>query len=409
MALNSPYSNGNQYRWTILAALFVTHVLTSVGSFSIPILLPLIKNDFGLTHTQVGIVTASYFLGTGLMSAVAGWPVDFFGFRKMLIFGSLLVGGSLITAAWMPNFGMMMALLILAGTGYSVVTPSTNKAVMYWFNERVRATVMGFKQTGINGGGFLAGMIIPPLALALSWHLALSVAGLVVMGTSVITMIVYRERTSGRRVITVHQWFIQVKEVIRNRNILLLSAEGFFRVGVQMAFLTYLVLFLQKTLNLRFALASLLFAIAQASGAAGRIAWGFVSDRMFGGRRKAVYMLTGLIAMACFFLLGQLGPSTPVWAALATVSCLGFTAVGHQGVGLALLGECAGLGLTGTASGIGQSLFFLGVVLVSPFLGFIVDTFETFSHAWSSLALLSLLSCLILYFVEEVPKSSERR
>jgi sugar phosphate permease len=409
MALNSPYSNGNQYRWTILAALFVTHVLTSVGSFSIPILLPLIKNDFGLTHTQVGIVTASYFLGTGLMSAVAGWPVDFFGFRKMLVFGSLLVGGSLITAAWMPNFGMMMALLILAGTGYSVVTPSTNKAVMYWFNERVRATVMGFKQTGINGGGFLAGMIIPPLALALSWHLALSAAGLVVMGTSVITMIVYREGTSGRRVITVHQWFIQVKEVIRNRNILLLSAEGFFRVGVQMAFLTYLVLFLQKTLNLRFALASLLFAIVQASGAAGRIAWGFVSDRIFGGRRKAVYMLTGLIAMACFFLLGQLGQSTPLWAALVTVSCLGFTAVGHQGVGLALLGECAGLELTGTASGIGQSLFFLGVVLISPFLGFIVDTFETFSHAWSSLALLSLLCCLILYFVQERPKSSERR
>jgi sugar phosphate permease len=229
------------------------------------------------------------------------------------------------------------------------------------------------------------------------------------MGASVLTIIVHPETLSGRRFSTVDQWLVQVKKVIRNRNIVLLSAEGFFRVGVQMAFLTYIVLFLQKTLNLSFAFASLIFAISQASGAAGRIAWGLVSDRILRGRRKVVYTSIGLIAMACFFLLGHQGPSTPIWAVSVTVGCLGFTAVGHQGVGLALLGECAGLELTGTASGFGQSLFFLGGVLISPLLGFIVDSFGTFSLAWDTLALLSLLCCLILSFVIENPKSGERR
>jgi len=80
----------------------------------------------------------------------------------------------------------MFALLILAGIGYSVVTPSSNKAVMTYFRENIRATAMGFKQTGISGGGFLAGIILPPVALLLNWHWALMLAGLIVLGKPVI-------------------------------------------------------------------------------------------------------------------------------------------------------------------------------------------------------------------------------
>ena len=167
-------------------------------------------------------------------------------------------------------------------------------------------------------------------------------------------------------------------------HVLLLSAEGFFRVGTQWAFLTYLVLFLQRALNLHLVAASLLFAIAQAGGAAGRIIWGLVSDRLFGGKRKVVYTLIGLLAMAIFSLLGQLKPSTEIWVLLSTVACLGFTAAGFQGVALTLMAECAGPELTGTATGFGQSLCFLGGVVISPVFGFVVDTTGSFSSAeWS--------------------------
>jgi len=399
------HSDEGRNRWSILSMLFSIHVLTAIGVFSISPLLPLIKRGYGLNHTEVGFLSGSFYLGVALTSVIAGWAVDLFGIRRMILFGTLILGGALIAAAWVPWYALMMFLFVIAGIGYSVVTPSSNKAVMLWFREHIRATAMGFKQTGINGGGFLAGIIIPPVALASSWQWALTTAGLMVMGALFFILCIFKNESAGRRFLPVEQWFVNLKRVISDRNILLLSMEGFLRVGVQMAFFTYLVLSLQKVLGLSLLISSFLFAGAQGAGAAGRIVWGLLSDRIFKGRRKRVYVLIGLLAMAGFFLLGNLGSHTPFWIVFLVTACLGFTAAGHQGVSLTLMAECIGTELTGTATGFGQSLCFLGAVLASPGFGFMVDSFGSFIYAWYSLALLSFLCCVILFFVNERPIS----
>ncbi len=395
---------GRRSLWVVLSMLFTIHVLTAVGMFSISLLLPLIKQAFDLNHVQVGFLSGSFYLGVALASMFAGWAVDLFGVRRAILSGILLLGASLIGAAGGVPYQMMFALLILAGIGYSVVTPSSNKAVMTYFRENIRATAMGFKQTGISGGGFLAGIILPPVALLLNWHWALMLAGLIVLAAMLIIVFLFSKQHSGRFVLPAAQWFVKLKTVAADRNILLLSVEGFFRVGVQMAFITYLVMSLQKVLDLTLLLSSFIFSLAQGAGAAGRIVWGLVSDRLFGGRRKAVYFAVGLLAMAGFLLFGLLDDRTPLWLVCLTSTGLGFTAVGHQGVGLTLMGECIGTDLTGTATGFGQSLFFLGAVMASPGFGFIVDRFGSFAYAWFGLALLSFLCCLILFFVKERPK-----
>jgi MFS family permease len=393
-----------QDQWTLLLMLFTIHVLTAVGMFSISPLIPLIKKELGLNHTQVGMLSGSFFLGVALNSAIAGWAIDLLGVRKMILLGTILLSGSLLAAACFPLYVPMLVLFVIAGIGYCVVTPSTNKAVMCWFNERIRATVMGFKQTGINAGGFLAGIILPPLALAINWRWALLTAGFIVAGTLFFILFLFKKKTSGALFVPIGQWFEKFKMVIYERNILLLSVEAFFRVGTQMAFFTYLVLFLQKALNLNLIISSFLFALAQGSGAVGRIVWGVISDRIFGGRRKSVYLFIGLIATIIFFLIGLLDPKTPLWIVFVIVICLGFTAAGHQGVGLTMLGESVGTELTGTATGLGQSLSFLGAVTTSPGFGLIVDSYGTFSYAWASLASLSFLCCVILCFVREKTK-----
>jgi len=393
-----------QNQWTTLLMLFMIHVLTAIGMYSIAPLIPLIKQELALNHTQVGMLSGAFFLGVGLTSAVAGWAIDLLGVRKMILWGTLLLSGSLAAVACFPLYAAMLLLFVMAGIGYCVVTPSTNKAVMYWFSENIRATAMGIKQTGLNAGGFLAGIILPPLALAFNWRWALLASGFIAAGALVFILFLFKKNSSGALFIPIAQWLKKFKIVISERNILLLSAESFFRVGVQMAFFTYLVLFLQRVLNFNLVLSSFLFAVAQASGAMGRIAWGVISDRIFYGRRKFVYLLIGLVAMLIFFLMGLMTPDTSFWLVLTIVGCLGFTAAGHQGVSLTLLGEAVGTDLTGTATGLGQSLSFLGAVLASPGFGLIVDTYGKFSYAWSGLAILSLLCCVILCFVHEKTK-----
>jgi sugar phosphate permease len=390
------------YRWVILGTLFAVHVLTSIGQFSIPPLLPFIKKELGLNYTQVGVFTSAYYLGVALTATFAGWMADLMGVRKMAISGMVLIGVCTLIASRMPTLWWIVFFMVLAGISYSVVTPSTNKATMAWFHERLRATAMGIKQTGINGGGFLAALIVPPIALNFSWRYALAVAAVLVLIGATATWIFYRDPAPA----PVHpaspvRCRPPMREVISNRNILLLAVEGFFRVGVQTAFLAYLILYLQNGLKLPIITAGYFFALAHASGAVGRIGWGMVSDRILGGQRKMVYLAVALISGVSFLVFGNLTPATPLWILVVVVLIVGFTAVGHQGVGLSLLVEVAGKECTGTASGFTQSFYFSGVVLMAPLFGWMVDTFGNYCYAWMALGLFSFVASLLVSFVKE--------
>ena len=390
------------YRWIILGTLFSVHVFTSVGQFSIPPLLPFIKKELALNYTQVGVFTSAYYLGIALAATFAGWMVDSMGVKRMAVSGTILIGIFTLVASWMSSFWWVVFFMVLAGISYSAVTPSTNKATMYWFHERLRATAMGIKQTGINGGGFLAGFIIPPLALNFSWRDALAVAALLVLVGAITTWIFYRDPDpSFRYHVSPARCKPPMKEVISNKNILLLAVEGFFRVGVQTAFLAYVILYLQNALKLSVVTAAFFFALAHASGAVGRIAWGVASDRIFGGQRKRIYLVIALISGISFFIFGNLTLSTPIWMLTLVVLLVGFTAVGHQGVGLSLLVEAAGKECTGTASGFSQSFYFSGVVLMAPLFGFMVDTFGNYRYAWMVLGLFSFIASILVSFVRE--------
>jgi ACS family hexuronate transporter-like MFS transporter len=396
-----------RYRWVILGTLFLLHVLTSLGHFSVPTLLPFIKKGWGLSYTQVGLLSASFSIGSAVVAIPAGWAVDSLGIKKIVVLGVILVGTSMLTASWLPSFLWVLGFLILAGVGYSVITPSSNKAMMYWFDEKIRATAMGIKQTGINAGGFLAAFIIPPLALNLNWHYALSIASLIVLIGGIVMLAFYKEfDPQPQQQVFPCKWKHQIKKVFLKRNVMVLSFEGFFRYGVQNAFLTYLILFLWKVIELPVITASFLFGLSHFSGAIGRVTWGLISDRIFGGKRRIVYMCIALFAAILLFLLGHLTSNTPIWSVILIVALLGFTVIGHQGVGLSFVGEVVGKELTGTASGLSQCFYLLGVVLVSPLFGFMVDTFGTYLNAWVSLALLSFIASCLLFFVKEESKSN---
>lgn len=114
-----------------------------------------------------------------------------------------------------------------------------------------------------------------------------------------------------------------------------------------------------------------------------------------------MYMFIALISGTALFILGNLTPATPIWVVILVVILLGFTAIGHQGVGLSLVSEIAGREFTGTVSGFSQSFYFLGAVVMAPLFGFMVDIFGTYTKAWMSLALFSFISSGLVVFVKE--------
>src|SRR6185436_6625803 len=83
--------------------------------------------------------------------------------------------------------------LVAAGFGYGMLNPTSTKAVISWFPVRQRATVVGLKQVGLPFGGAVGAALLPLIALALGWRLAITAAALGLGVTAVALALFYRD------------------------------------------------------------------------------------------------------------------------------------------------------------------------------------------------------------------------
>jgi sugar phosphate permease len=147
-----------------------------------------------------------------------------------------------------------------------------------------------------------------------------------------------------------------------------------------------LELYLMEDLAFSITVAAGFLALAQISGAAGRIFWGVVSDRFFAARRRPVLLLVGSIATVMNLLTGFLPQAGSVWLVFVVVSLLGFTLQGWNGLSHTLAFELVGTRVAGLAIGIANTTGFLGVICLPPLYGFLVDYSESYRLAWLALA-----------------------
>jgi MFS transporter, ACS family, hexuronate transporter len=164
-------------RWPVLALVTVAHGLGALSVLSVAPLSPFLLEALHLSRVQVGLLLPAVYLGGVLMSLPSGWLTDRLGVRVTLGGGLVVIGALVLAASFASSLPALLGALVAAGFGFSVLNPSTGKAVIEWFPPRGRGLAMGIKQTGLTLGGLLGALTLPPLALALSWRHALATAG----------------------------------------------------------------------------------------------------------------------------------------------------------------------------------------------------------------------------------------
>jgi sugar phosphate permease len=165
--------------------------------------------------------------------------------------------------------------------------------------------------------------------------------------------------------------------------------------------LTYIELYLTETLWFSIPLAATLLALGQIAGTGSRVLWGFVSDRFFYGRRKPILLLVGILAVLMTVFVSLFTLDTPGWIVWLSIALLGATVMGWNGLYLALLSELAGIQVAGLAIGLGSTFAFLGIVVVPPIFGFLVDAGFSYRLAWIALAALLVVPLAFLRWIQE--------
>jgi sugar phosphate permease len=394
------------YRWVILGVLWVTYIVVFLNRLSVGPLSPFFKEELHLTNAQVGLVVSAAALGYLTPQIPVGWVVDRIGARWPLAIGEFIAAAAMFALFFVAAYPALLGLMFLTGAGAGFLTPSTTQGVVVWFPQNERATVMGFKQTAVNLGGMIGAATLPAIALAFGWRYGFLVLGVTASVVGLVTVALYREppelTASARRAQLAAA--TPMIEVLRNRQIWLVALGGGCLNWVEMAMIAHFILYLTKSLHYAVIAAGGLLAMAEGAGAVVRPVSGFVSDRMFGGRRNPVFIAFAAMAAAMCLVLGIAGPHLG-WMLYPVVFVLGIGAIGFGGVYLTLLSEFGGRGGAAKAAALGSTIGASGTILGPPTFGRIVDITGSYDPAWLSLALVSVASVALLSFVRE----SERK
>jgi len=177
------------YGWVIVAvatlALVVSNGL-SIGG--IPVFYKSIREDFVASGAVAANQAESFiafgasltFFFSGAISPIAGWLIQKFPLKKLMLAGCVMLGGGLVIHAFAASATAVYAARVLMGIslGFVGVLPGV-VLVSNWFPDR-RGTALGILLTGTSVGG----VVIPPLATPLitnyGWRNAMILVSLIV-------------------------------------------------------------------------------------------------------------------------------------------------------------------------------------------------------------------------------------
>ena len=120
---------------------------------------------------------------------------------------------------------------------------------------------------------------------------------------------------------------------------------------MQSSVLAYLALYVRDTFAVSVVAAGQCLALAQLGGTGSRLAWGAISDRSFGGRRRPGVVANALLAAVAYALLA-LGARLPVPLLVVLAAIAGAGAFGWVGLYLALVAEIGGARYAGLLTGV---------------------------------------------------------
>src|SRR3972149_2004276 len=149
-----------------------------------------------------------------------------------------------------PRFTVLLACLFGAGVGFSVVNPTTGKAIIERFSLRERGFAMGIKQTGLTLGGMLAAFTLPAVALRWGWQAAFTVAGACAAPGALGGPVSGRGpgRAAPPPAGQPPPRLAEVGEFLRNRSFVVLLLSGFTMALTQSSLLAYLALYARDRL-----------------------------------------------------------------------------------------------------------------------------------------------------------------
>jgi MFS family permease len=192
-ASQSPASRNHAYE-AAATAFVVLFCIVGVALWGLPFYYDFMIQQFGWTHAQVTSGNALSKLVVGpIFGFLAGWVVDRFGPRRMMLVGILMAGAALVGLGWTSSLGMFYFFYFCNALGYVCGGPLPNQVLLTRWFDRSRGKAMGFAYLGIGIGGAAVPWISHALVQHFGWQAALRILGFSIVAVSLPMALLVKE------------------------------------------------------------------------------------------------------------------------------------------------------------------------------------------------------------------------
>jgi MFS family permease len=176
----------------VIALVGLAHGTSHFFHLMLPPLFPWLMRDFSLSYTDVGLLTTTFFVISGIGQALAGFVVDRVGGWLVLCFGVGMLALSGVVLGLANSYPWLMLSVTFAGLGNSIFHPADFTIL----NQRVSQPRLGhaFSIHGVSGnvGWAVAPIFMAGVTSVLGWHVA--GLGAAALGTGVFITLCLRRR-----------------------------------------------------------------------------------------------------------------------------------------------------------------------------------------------------------------------
>jgi len=405
-------------RLQVFIGIFVGYAGYYLIRNNVPLVSTILRDENGFSALGLGVITNGVLLAYGFSKFLSAIVSDRSSARFFLPIGLALSALANLFIAFVPAVGASVALfavvMIVNGFFQGMGWPPSGRTLVHWFSTSERGGKTAIWNVAHNVGGAGAGGLAG-LALATfgTWQSAFWFPAIICLVIAVIALVLLRDtpESEGLPPIEEHRhdpapvetdaaddtastWSTIRRYVLTNRTMVTLALANVFVYTLRYGVLVWAPVYLSDVRGASLGEGIAGFSLFELAGIPGTLLCGYISDKVFRGRRSPtgiLFMAAVGVAVAVYWLSPVEGP---LWVSLAALVAIGGLIYGPvMLIGLQAL-DLSPRSVAGTAAGFtGLFGYVLGATLASTGIGLAVDAF-----GWNVTFAL-ILVCVVLAIV----------
>lgn len=343
--------------------------------------------EFEISRAQLGLLITAFGLVGALLSPVCGRLTDRFGAVRSTTLTMIAGAVTLVAIAFSPTYAVLIGAALLGGFPNGWGNPSTNALIADNVEVGSRGVVTGVKQSGVQAGIFLGGLLLPLFAVWWNWRVAVLIFLAMPIG-GLLGMIGRKDTERDRPRTTV------LTEGKLPTSINWIAAYGLVSGLATSAMIAFLPLFAEEDQLWSETMAGTILAAVGFTGIFSRIVWSRWAERSLGHGRTLRILAWMTTVTSVLLALASLG-TFPSWVLVPAAFLFGAGAMAWNAVGMVAVMEIAPTHLVGKGTGVVLLGFLFGHAIGPPMMGWSVDTLGTYTLGWLATGVLMATSAVL--------------